>query len=159
MTSDERKTLIDIIRKLPARVEAAVTTLSERQLDSPTAEHKWSIRQIVHHIADAHMNGNVRMKLVVTENKPILKPYDQDAWAMLEDTAKGSLRASLDIIRGLHERWAQFLESLPEEAWTREGIHLENGKVKLEDLLKTYARHGENHLQQILTYKQKNGIA
>ncbi|MFZ1977330.1 MAG: DinB family protein [Bacteroidota bacterium] len=158
MTSDERKALIDIIRKLPARVEAAAGTLSEQHLDTPTAEHKWTTRQIVHHIADAHMNAVMRMKLIVTENKPLLKPYNQDAWALLEDTTKGSLRASLDIIRGLHERWAQFLEALPEEAWIRTGIHLENGKVILEDLLKVYARHSENHLQQILNYKQRNGI-
>jgi uncharacterized damage-inducible protein DinB len=158
MTHDERKNLISIIRKLPAQVEAAIASLSERQLDTPTAEHKWTVRQIVHHIADAHMNAVTRMKLVVTENKPILKPYNQDSWAALEDTTKGSLHTSLDIIRGLHERWAQFLESLPEEAWTREGIHLENGKMSLEDLLKGYAGHCENHVQQILAYKQRNGI-
>jgi hypothetical protein len=159
MTSDERKALIDIIRKLPARIEAAAATLSERQLDAPTAEHKWTTRQIVHHIADAHMNAVMRMKLIVTEDRPLLKPYNQDSWALLEDTTKGSLRASLDIIRGLHERWAQFLEALPEEAWMRAGIHLENGKVILEDLLKVYSRHSENHLQQILNFKQKNGIS
>ena len=118
------------------------------QLDIPTSPGEWTIRQIVHHMADAHLNGFIRMKLVITENRPILKPYDQEAWAELSD-AKGSIQSSLLILRGVHERWAQVLQDLPDSSWARTGIHLENGLVTLDDLLATYVHHGEVHLDQI----------
>lgn len=153
-TQSERREMIQKIRQLPEKLEAAVKGLSDAQLDTPVGEGKWSIRQIAHHIVDGNLNAYLRMKFVVTETKPILKPYDQDKWAMLIDSAHSPVHTSLSIIKGLAERWTQLLESLPESSWTREGIHLENGKVSLDDLLATYSRHGETHLQQILNFKQ-----
>jgi hypothetical protein len=95
------------------------------------------------------------MKLIVTEEKPILKPYNQDKWASLADGKSNPIEPTLTIIKGLHARWINFLGSLPESDWVREGIHLENGKVSLQDVLRTYSNHGESHTQQIITFRQR----
>jgi uncharacterized damage-inducible protein DinB len=152
---NEHHEFIAKIEHLPPKVEAAVRGLNDAQLDTPTGEGKWSIRQLVHHIADANMNAFIRMKLVASEEKPILKPYDQDRWMAQADGVSCPVESSLQLLNGLHPRWAMFLKSLPESAWTREGIHLENGKVTLEAILKLYSNHGETHLQHILNFKQK----
>jgi uncharacterized damage-inducible protein DinB len=151
----ERTDFIDSIERLPNSLVAAVRNLSDKQLDTPTSEGKWTIRQITHHIADANINAYTRMKLIVTEEKPILKPYNQDQWAVLADCKNGPIESTLTLIKGLNERWVTFLRSLTETHWTREGIHLENGKVTLHDVLRIYSKHGESHMQQILTFRQK----
>jgi uncharacterized damage-inducible protein DinB len=146
---------IDAIDRLPRALSATLHGLSDKQLDTPVGEGKWTIRQIAHHIADANMNACTRMKLIVTEEKPILKPYNQDQWAILTDCKNGPIESTLLLLQGLHERWVLFLRSLPETSWTREGIHLENGKVTLFDVLKLYSRHGESHMQQIVAFREK----
>ena len=151
----EHEDYIRRIEKLPEKLTAAVRGLSDNQLDTPTGEGKWTIRQIAHHIADANINAYSRMKLIVTEEKPILKPYDQDQWASLADSKNGRIDPTLTLIQGLHERWLVFLRSLSEASWTREGIHLENGKVTLGDVLRIYSNHGETHVQQIITFREK----
>jgi hypothetical protein len=155
LTPKERLDWIQKIQQLPAKLEIAVQGLSDAQLDTPTGEAKWTSRQIAHHIADANLNAYTRMKLIVTEETPILKPYNQDQWASLADCTSGRLESTLLLIRGLHERWMMFMNSLPETSWTRIGIHLENGKVSLDDVLKIYSNHGETHLQQILSFREK----
>ena len=151
----EHKNLIESIERLPNALSVAVHGLSDKQLDTPTGDGKWTIRQITHHIADANMNAYTRMKLIATEEKPILKSYNQDQWAILADCKSGPIESTLTLIKGLHERWVLFLRSLPETSWTREGIHLENGKVSLFDVLKLYSRHGESHMQQIVAFRAK----
>jgi len=155
MTAAERREKIGKIRDLPDAVEAAVKGLSDQQLDTPYREGGWSIRQVVHHLADSHMNAFVRMKLMVTENRPTLKPYDQDAWAGLPDSSRLPVQSSLAIIRGLHERWAALLEDLPERDWTRTALHPERGEVTMEGTLSTYAGHGANHVRQITGLRQE----
>ena len=151
----EKDAFIKRIEQLPVLLEEAVHNLSDKQLDTPVGEGKWTSRQIVHHIADANMNAYIRMKLIATEEKPILKPYDQDSWAALADSNNGAIESSLTLIKGLHQHWVQFLQSLPESSWTREGIHLENGKVTLSDVLRIYSNHGSAHLQQIVSFLEK----
>jgi len=151
----DRTTFIEKIEQLPQKLESTIARLTDQQLDTPTGNGKWTIRQLVHHIADANLNAYTRMKLIATEDKPILKPYDQDQWSGLADAAKAAPEHSLNLIKALHQRWTQFLHSLPEASWTREGIHLENGKVTLDDVLKTYANHGESHRQQIASFREK----
>jgi uncharacterized damage-inducible protein DinB len=151
----ESANYIDAVEQLPHALRTAVQGLSDKQLDTPVGEGKWTIRQLTHHIADANINAYTRMKLIVTEEKPILKPYNQDRWAILADCKSGPIESTLTLIKGLHERWVLFLRSLPETSWTREGIHLENGKVTLFDVLKLYSNHGNSHLQQIITFRQK----
>ena len=155
LTTSERNDHIQKIQQLPSKLETAVKGLSDSQLDIPTGEGKWTSRQIAHHIADANINAYSRMKLIVTEEKPILKPYNQDQWASLADCKNGRIESTLTIIKGLHERWVIFLRSLPETSWTREGIHLENGKVTLDDVLRIYSKHGETHMQQIISFREK----
>ncbi|MGD0037847.1 MAG: DinB family protein [Bacteroidota bacterium] len=155
LTISERNECIQKIQQLPMKLETAVKGLSDTQLDTPTGEGKWTSRQIAHHIADANINAYSRMKLIVTEEKPILKPYNQDQWALLADCKNGRLESTLMLIKGLHQRWVMFLNSLPETSLTREGIHLENGKVALEDVLRIYSKHGETHMQQIISFREK----
>ena len=145
---NERQALIASIRYYPAQLEGAVESLSDAELDTPCGPGEWTARQVIHHIADAHLNGYVRMKLVLTEARPILKPYDQDAWAVLADVHT-PVSTSLAILRGLHERWYRLLVGLPEESWDRCGVHLDNGLMTLTTLLKSYVQHGAEHLAQL----------
>ena len=147
-TQVERKELIAKIANFPNILETNIADINENQMDTPVRPGEWTVRQIVHHLADSHLNGYIRMKLIITEKNPLIKPYDQDAWSELSDM-KGGMQASLQILRGLHERWAGLLESLPEESWSRTGVHLENGLVTLDQLLALYVHHGETHLDQI----------
>jgi len=147
-TPDERKEMIAKIANFPNILEANITQFNETQLDIPIGPGEWTVRQVIHHLADAHLNGYLRMKLILTEIKPILKPFDQEAWMGLVDV-KGPIQSSLQILRGVHERWARFLEVLPEESWSRTGVHLENGLLNLDDLLVHFVHHGDTHIEQI----------
>lgn len=153
VTTVERKEMISQIREFPTRVEDAVRGIPDEQLNRPAGGEDWSIRQVVHHLADAHLNAFLRMKLILTEERPILKPFDQEAWAELPDTTDLPAEPSLQILRGLHNRWSSLLERVDEADWQRKGVHLENGLVSLDDLLVTYSGHGENHLRQIAKIK------
>jgi hypothetical protein len=150
LTAAERHDLMDKMRRLPAAVEMAVKDLTDAQLNTPYREGGWTVGQVVHHLADSHLNGFVRMKLMLTEVGPVLKPYDQDAWAKLPDTAAMPVESSILILKGLHERWFALLENLPEAGWRRSAFHPEIGVVTLADLLADYARHGEQHVEQIM---------
>ena len=155
--SPDRKTQIDAIRMLPEKMKAAVQELSGPQLDTPYRDGGWTVRQVVHHTADSHMNAFIRMKLILTEDRPRLKPYDQERWAETADVAGVPVEPSLEIIRGLHERWVALLEQVPEGAWSRAAVHPESGEVTLESLLATYAHHGENHVGHILQLRASRG--
>jgi hypothetical protein len=138
---------IDVIRDFPSKLEALVTGLTSEELTTAYNAPEWTVAQNVHHLVDSHMNSYVRMKLMQTESNPHLKPYDQDDWAKLSDSQAADIRASLAILRGLHQRWTIFLESV--EDWSRPGYHPANGPVTLESQLDYYAAHCEGHLKQI----------
>jgi hypothetical protein len=157
MTPTERKDHIERIRALPGLLENAVKGLSNAQLDTPYRDGGWSVRQVVHHLADSHMNAFVRMKLILTEEHPALKPYDQDRWAALVDGAQLPVHSSLAIVRGLHERWVALMESIPDTAWPRAGYHPERGDITLEKILMIYSGHGEKHVQQIAGLRTSRG--
>ena len=157
LTATERHDLVAKIRRLPAAVETAVKDLTDAQLNTPYREGGWTVGQVVHHLADSHLNGFVRMKLMLTEVGPVLKPYDQDAWAKLSDTDAMPIESSLLILRGLHDRWVALLENLPEASWKRSAFHPEVGVVTLADLLADYARHGEQHLEQLTRLRAAQG--
>lgn len=150
LTAAERHDLMTKMRRLPAAVETAVKDLTDAQLNTPYREGGWTVGQVVHHLADSHLNGFLRMKLMLTEVGPVLKPYDQDAWAKLPDTAAMPVESSMLILKGLHERWFALLENLPEPSWSRSAFHPEIGVVTLADLLADYARHGEQHVEQVM---------
>ncbi|MFI5165888.1 MAG: YfiT family bacillithiol transferase [Thermoanaerobaculales bacterium] len=154
LTDTQRREQIQAIADLPAAVELAVRDLSEEQLDTPYREGGWTVRQVVHHLPDSHMNAYVRMKLAFTEEHPTLKPYDQDAWSRLADV-KLPVAPSLALLRALHERWAAFLRSLPAQAWGRRAYHPEHGDMTLDDILASYVHHGANHVGQIEALRTK----
>jgi len=138
-------------------IEAAVKGMTDQQLDTRYRQGGWTVRQVVHHLADSHLNAFIRMKLILTEDHPTLKPYDQDKWAALVDSQSAAIQSSLNILRGLHERWSVLLDSIPEPAWRKTAFHPERGEITLEGTLSTYAGHGEKHVQTILTLKAEKG--
>jgi len=138
---------IEIMRSFPAKLEALVTDLTPEELTTAYNAPEWTVAQNVHHLADAHMNGYIRMKLTQTEDHPPLKTYEQALWAEIADGKDADIRPSLAILRGLHQRWVVFLESI--EDWSRIGVHPENGEMSLERLLQTYVNHCAAHTEQI----------
>lgn len=157
LTATERREKIARIEVLPSLLEKAIKDLTDAQLDTPYREGGWTVRQVVHHLADSHMNAFVRAKLIVTENNPTLKPYNQDEWAKTVDGCKLPVQSSILLLRGLHERWTAFLKSLPDEAWSRTGQHPEMGPVTLERQLVIYSGHGDKHVGQITGLRTAKG--
>lgn len=148
-TSTQRQMLIEQIRQLPSQLTMLVSELSIEQLTTPYLRNEWTVAQNVHHLADSHMNSYIRCKLIATEDRPNLKPYDQDQWAIFDDARSSDIFVSIALLTSLHKRWTTFWQSLPEEAWQRIGYHPENGDVTLEMQLDIYAAHGLGHLDQI----------
>lgn len=157
-SADERTAMIARIRALPDDLAAVVTGWSDAQLDYRPAPKEWCARQIVHHVADSHMNAFIRMKLALTQEQPTIVPYDQEVWAEMVDTASLSIDLSLHIVRGLHVRWVALWESLREDDYQRAYFHPESRKlVTMDDHLQTYSWHGHNHIEQIERIAQAQG--
>jgi hypothetical protein len=152
----ERERMIRQIEALPSLLEEEVRGLSDEQLDTPYREGGWTVRQVVHHLADSHINSLVRLKLMLTEHRPQLKPYDQDAWSRLPDS-RLPIAPSLAILRGLHERWVTLLRSIPGPDWTRTAVHPEAGEMTPERIVEIYSAHGENHLGHIRSLREAKG--
>lgn len=157
ITSLEIRAKIDEIRLLPEAISDAVRNLNDTQLDTPYRTGGWTIRQVVHHIADSHINAYIRMKLMLTEEHPTIKPYDQDLWASLPDSKYLPLESSLLILRGLHFRWTVLLDNITDDALSRNGFHPEIGEVTLGDMITSYAHHGLNHIMQITDLRERMG--
>lgn len=144
-----RAGLIDTIEKTPAAIRSLVERLDDRQLDSPYRDGGWTIRQVVHHVPDSHMNAYIRMKLAVTEETPTIKPYDEARWAELPDGRSAPISMSLDLLDALHRRWLVFLRALSDPQFQRTFIHPELGSVSLFEALAMYAWHGRHHTAHI----------
>ena len=142
-TAENRRAAIAAIGALPAEVKAAVRAA---RLDHPYREGGWTGRQVVHHLADSHMNAFVRFRLALTEQEPAVKSYDEAKWAELEDSRREDPATSLQILDGLHQRWRTLLESLKEADWTRTARHPDHGVISLDWLLQMYAWHGRHHV-------------
>lgn len=139
---------IDEIDALPRALYELVEGLSAEQLETPYRPGGWTARQVVHHIADSHLNSVVRFKLALTEERPTIKPYFEDRWAELPDYRQ-PVETSLQLIAALHARWAGFLRALNEQDFEREFIHPESGVVRLAENVGIYAWHGKHHLAHI----------
>jgi len=157
LTSEERRAMIGEIRRLPALVAETIKGMNDAQLDTPYGDGKWTARQVVHHLADSHMNGYGRMKLLLTENNPTVKTYDQEAWASTADVLAFPVASSLSILEGLHTRWAKLMESLSESDWQRTGNHPEHGPISIEWILKIYSGHGVSHMGKIADLRRAKG--
>jgi uncharacterized damage-inducible protein DinB len=151
-----RSNLVQTIKDLPANISAAVAGLTDEQLDTPYRESGWTLRQTVHHVADSHMNAYIRFKLALTEDVPTIRPYYEDRWADLSDS-KMPVRVSLDIIDGVHQRWANLLDSMKDADFEREIEHPETGVWQLGKMLGLYAWHGRHHTAHITTTRERNG--
>jgi len=149
LVNDERQQRIDRIRRFPAELTALVEPLSDSQLNTQTIPGEWTVQQIVHHLPDSHMNSVIRLKRMLTEDNPTLRPYDQDAWAETPDVFETSITASLAILTGLHERWTNLLDALSDEQRARTGHHLEIGTINADDLVVIYSDHCDEHIDQI----------
>ena len=152
-----RAARIDQIAQVPEALEAAVAGLTEAQLDTPYREGGWTPRQIVHHLADSHMNAFTRFKLGVTEDNPTIKPYNEKDWAEMPDARVAPPTWSLSIIEGLHARWVQCLQSMDAAAFARTVMHPERGPMTLGDMMQLYAWHGVHHVAQITALRARMG--
>lgn len=149
--------LIQQVAAAPAALAAAVAGLTDAQLDTSYRPGGWAPRQIVHHVADSHMNAYIRFKLGVTEDNPTIKPYNEADWAETVDGRSAPVQVSLALVDSLHRRWVQFLRSLDGKAFARTVQHPERGPMTLVDLLQLYAWHGRHHTAHITGLRQRMG--
>jgi uncharacterized damage-inducible protein DinB len=147
---------IETLRALPERLRAAVDGLSDSQLDTVYREGGWTVRQVVHHVADSHSVSLERFKLALTEDWPTIKPYDEAAWARLADT-RLPVEVSLGLIAGVHARWVALLESLTEEDFQKGFAHPERGRLTLATALAIYEWHSLHHVAQITSLRARQG--
>lgn len=147
---------IQNLRELPERMRAAVAGLNDAQLDTPYREGGWTVRQVVHHLADSHANAFLRFKHALTEDWPTIKAYDESAWARLADNHLPA-SSSLMLIDGLHERWATLLESLSDEDFRKGYVHPERGRQPLAAALAMYDWHGRHHTAHITSLRARQG--
>lgn len=152
----ERTAFIEAIGAVPQKLRTAVANLNERQIDTPYRPGGWTVRQTVHHIADSHMNAYVRFKLALTENEPVVKPYNEKAWAEMQDS-KLPVEVSLKLIDGLHERWAAILRNMKPPDFNRMLSHPELGIVELDRYVALYAWHGRHHVAHITSLREREG--
>ncbi|MGH9396611.1 MAG: YfiT family bacillithiol transferase [Terriglobia bacterium] len=153
----QREHLIGEIAGAPARLREAVAGLSDAQLDTPYREGGWTVRQVVHHLADSHLNAYVRFRLALTENGPQIKPYDQTKWAELADARTAPVELSLTLLDSMHARWVLLLKSLEAADFGRTLLHPERGAMTLDQNLAMYAWHGWHHLGHITSLRERMG--
>jgi hypothetical protein len=140
-----RTELISVIEKAPATLRALVAGLTDQQLDTTYRPGGWTIRQVIHHLPDSHMNAYVRMKLAVTESAPLIKTYDEARWAELPEARTAPIAMSLDLLDALHRRWTAFLTALPDQAFRNTFAHPDWGVVTIDEALGMYAWHCRHH--------------
>ena len=146
VSPEQRRVWIGQIAEAPAKLRAAVEGLTEAQLDTPYREGGWTVRQVVHHVPESHMNAYVRFKLTLTEDTPPLKPYEEQIWAELIDGKTGDPATSLGILDGVHHRLHRLLTSLAPSDFARTAHHPQHGQVTLDWLVQLYAWHGKHHI-------------
>ncbi|HSY90771.1 MAG TPA: bacillithiol transferase BstA [Candidatus Binatus sp.] len=157
LTAEQKQKSLDDVANAPAHLRAAVEGLSETQLDTPYRPGGWTVRQVVHHVPDSHMNAYIRFKLALTEDEPTIKPYEQQLWADLGDTKSTPIEVSLTLLDSLHHRWVQLLQSFTAMDWKRTFRHPELGVVSLEKNLALYAWHGKHHVAHITDLRKRQG--
>jgi hypothetical protein len=155
--AESRRTAIDRIARTPRRLRSAVDGLTDRQLDTQYRPGGWTVRQVVHHLPDSHMNSYVRFKRALTEDQPVICTYHEDRWAELPDEKTAPIEASLDLLEALHLRWVVLLRSLTPEHLARTLDHPEIGILSLDAMLALYAWHGDHHIAHITSLREREG--
>jgi DinB superfamily len=156
ITPDTRGDAIDAIAALPQHMRRAVRGLSEPQLDTPYRPGGWTVRQVVHHVPDSHLNAYIRVKLAITEHNPTIKPYDQDAFAQLPDQ-RLPIDVSLSLLDALHARWTALLRALTPDQFTRPLVHPEIGPITVDDVVQQYSWHSRHHVAHITRLREREG--
>jgi hypothetical protein len=149
LSPDQRQTYIEIIRKCPHQLAELVDGLSPEQLSTPYANGEWTVAQNIHHLLDAHMNSYLRLKLILTSDRPLMQIIDQDAFAAFSDSTEPDVEYSLMALKGLHHRWVSTWEQLSDQDWIRVGLVRGTKEITPDYLLENYAHHCLNHIEQI----------
>jgi uncharacterized damage-inducible protein DinB len=157
ITAARRQQAIEEIASTPAKMRAAVKGLSEAQMNTPYREGGWTVKQVIHHVPDSHMNALVRLKLALTEEKPTIKPYNEAAWAELADSAKAPIEASQQMLDAIHARWDRLWRSLKTEDFAKILVHPEHGERTVDWLLFLYEWHGRHHTAHITELRRQKG--
>jgi uncharacterized damage-inducible protein DinB len=157
LAAGERAQRIDAMAAAPAQLRRAVTGLTDEQLDTPYRPEGWTVRQLIHHVADSHINAYVRFRLGLTEDNPTIKPYEEKLWAELPDVKHVPIEVSLKLLEHLHERLVHLLRSTPPSAFSRQIVHPENGPMTLDALLSMYAWHGRHHTAHVTGLRERQG--
>ncbi len=157
LTQDERRDIIRQIGETPAHLRKAVAGLTPDQLETPYRPGGWTVRQVVHHVPDSHLNAYVRIKLALTESQPTVKPYDEKRWAELYDVKVTPVEVSLSLLESLHERWIILLRSLAPDDFLRTLMHPEHGVITVDFLLQLYGWHGRHHVAHITSLRERMG--
>ena len=157
ITAEARAAFIAAIASAPAELREAVRGLDDARLDTPYRPDGWTVRQLVHHVPDSHLNAYIRTKLALTEDEPTIKPYDEAAWAALDDSRATPIDVSLTLFEKLHVRWVNLLRSTPESAFAKTWRHPEYGVRTLDWLVGLYAWHGRHHTAHITSLRERNG--
>ncbi len=156
-SEEQKQKFLNDIAQTPANLRTAVKGLSEAQLDTPYRDGGWTVRQVVHHVPDSHMNAFIRFKLALTEDEPTIKPYAEDLWAQLGDVPATPIETSLCLLDCVHQRWMNLLHSLTSEQWKRTFRHPEVGVLTLEKTLALYSWHGRHHVAHITSLREHRG--
>ncbi len=157
LTQEERTAAVAALAEAPARLREAVAGLGEAQLDTPYRPGGWTVRQLVHHVPDSHLNAYVRCKLALTEVEPIIRPYDEDSWAQLPESRSAPIEASLALLDSLHRRWGLVLREMTPADWQRMLVHPESGRQSVEQLIALYAWHGRHHVAHVTELRRREG--
>ncbi|HEX4227432.1 MAG TPA: putative metal-dependent hydrolase [Bryobacteraceae bacterium] len=157
ISAKDREDWLLEIEVLPSRLRAAVSGLTDAQLDTPYRDGGWTIRQVVHHFADSHLNSYTRFRLALTENNPTIKPYAEALWADLADARTAPIDLSLQLLDGLHRRWVLLIRSFSETDFSKTFRHPERGEMRLDQNLALYAWHCRHHLAHINGLRERNG--
>ena len=157
VTPARRQQAIEEIAATPAKMRAAARGLSDSQLDTPYRQGGWTVRQVVHHVPDSHMNSYVRFKLALTEQTPTIRPYDEARWAELADSVDTPPETSMALLESLHDRWVRLLRSMSADDFQRTLNHPANGLMTLDAMLALYAWHGRHHVAHITSTRTRNG--
>jgi hypothetical protein len=150
-----RQQAIEIIAETPLRLRSAVSGLSPVQLDTPYRDGGWTVRQVVHHVPDSHLNAYIRLRLALTEEQPTIKPYDENLWAQLPDAKSGPIEMSLALLDALHDRWVRLLRSLTADQYGRVLVHPDHGPRTVDWLVFLYAWHGRHHVAHITELRKQ----
>ncbi len=157
LTQDQRMAMIDEVGRLPSKLRAALQNLNPHQLETSYRPEGWTVRQVVHHLADSHMNAFVRFKLALTESEPTIKPYNEKLWAETADARTAPFELSLNLIESLHERWTLLMSTMEAKDFLRVMIHPERGRLMLGNTLRLYEWHGRHHTAHITALRERMG--